>query len=143
VTGVAGFRQRRGLNGRRLAVATGILFFVSLAFPVVAGLRSGSSPFPRVWGILDVVIAFILVILAIIIAARFEPAVNDEIRQAAYRTYRITINAVLVILVVFLLAGDRLVWSVLLPGLAWRAWLLFYAFPPWLAALRSNASANP
>jgi hypothetical protein len=95
------------------------------------------------WGILDVVIAFILVALAIVIAARFESAVNDEIRQAAYRAYRVTINAVLVILVVFLLAGDRLVWSVLLPGLAWRAWLLFYAFPPWLAALRSDASSNP
>ncbi len=129
------------LKGHRLAVATGIVFFVSLAFPVAAGLSQSTEVFPRFWGILDVIIAFILAALAIVTAALFDRAVTEDIRQATYRTYRVLINTVLVLLVLFLLAGDRIKWNIFLPGLAWRAWLLFYAFPPWLAALRSKRVA--
>ena len=39
----------------------------------------------------------------------------------------------LVLLVVFFLAGDAVRWHVLLPGLAWRAWLFVVALPSWLA----------
>lgn len=131
------------MNGHRLAVATGIVFFISLAFPVVAGLSGKPDSFPRLWGILDVVIALVLVMLAIVIAARFDGAVTEEIKQAAYRTYRVLINTILVVLVVFFLAGDRILWNVFLIGVAWRAWLLFYAFPAWLAALRSKPSVTP
>jgi hypothetical protein len=125
-------------RGRPLAAATAIVFGISSIFPVVAGSLRNTEAFPRLWGILDVAIAFVLVTLALIITALFDGAVNEEIRQASYRVYRVLINAILVILVVFFLAGDRIVWTVVLPGLAWRAWLLFYGFPPWLAAFRSN-----
>jgi hypothetical protein len=129
------------LKGHRLAVATGIVFFVSLAFPVAAGLSQNTDVFPRVWGILDVVIAFILTALAIVTAALFDRAVTEEIRQITYRIYRILVNVILILLVVFFLAGDHIKWSIFLPGLAWRAWLLFYALPAWLAAFRSNRVA--
>jgi hypothetical protein len=130
-------------RGRQLAVATAIVFVISSIFPVVAGLSRDTKAFPRVWGILDVVVAFVLVALAIVITALFDREVNEEIKQVAYRSYRVFINAILVILVVFFLVGDRVVWTILLPGLAWRAWLLFYGFPPWLAAFRSNPGVAP
>ena len=44
------------------------------------------------------------------------------------------------LLAVFLLVGDRVAWSILLPGLAWRAWLLVYVLPAWLAAWRRPSS---
>jgi hypothetical protein len=129
------------LKGHRLAVATGIVFVVSLAFPVVAGLSQNTEVFPRFWGILDVVIAFILTALAIAVSALFDRAVTEEIRQATYRIYRVLMNVILILLVVFLLGGDHIKWNIFLPGLAWRAWLLFYALPAWFAAFRSNRVA--
>ena len=33
----------------------------------------------------------------------------------------------------FFLAGDAVKWQVLLPGLAWRAWLFALVLPAWLA----------
>ena len=130
-------------RGRPLAVVTATVFVISSIFPVVAGLSRRTDAFPRLWGILDVAIAFVLVALALVITALFDREVNEEIKQVAYRSYRVFINAILVILVVFFLAGDRIVWTIVLPGLAWRAWLLFYAFPPWLAAFRSNPGVAP
>ena len=35
--------------------------------------------------------------------------------------------------VLFLLLRDRVAWHVLLPGLAWRAWVLVSTLPVWLA----------
>jgi hypothetical protein len=42
-------------------------------------------------------------------------------------------------MVVFVLFGDRIVWSNCLTGFAWRAWLLFYGLPAWFTALGSTA----
>ena len=128
-------------RGRPLAIVTAVVFVVSSIFPVVAGLSRNTDAFPRLWGILDVVIAFLLATLAIVIAALFERGVTDDLRLAAYRAYRASINVILALLVVFFLAGDRVTWVTCLPGFAWRGWLLFYAFPPWLAAFRSNPAA--
>jgi hypothetical protein len=126
------------MNDRALAIATAIVFFVSLIFPISAGVANPSW-LPSWWGILDVVIAFLLCALAILIAVRYERGVTDEIRAATYRAYRILINAFLVILVIFFLVGDRVTWTFFLPGIAWRMWLAFYAWPSWLTALRSDA----
>lgn len=128
-------------RGRQLAVATAIVFVISSIFPVAAGLSGNPESFPRLWGILDVVIAFILAAFAIVIAARFERGVTAEIKLAAYRTYRVLINAILVLLVVFLLGGDRVRWTIFLPGLAWRGWLLFYGLPAWIVAVRGRPVA--
>ena len=128
-------------RGRQLAVATAIVFVISSIFPVAAGLSANPESFSRWWGVLDVVIAFILAALAIVIAARFERGVTAEIKLAAYRMYRVLINAILVLLVVFLLGGDRVRWTIFLPGLAWRGWLLFYGLPAWIVALRGKPVA--
>jgi hypothetical protein len=128
-------------KNRQLAIATAIVFVISSIFPVAAGLSQNPESFSHWWGILDVVIAFILATLAIVIAARFERGVTVEIKLAAYRTYRVLINAILVLLVIFFLGADRIRWTIFLPGLAWRGWLLFYGLPSWIVALRGNPAA--
>jgi arginine exporter protein ArgO len=128
----------RDSKGRRLAVTTAIVFFISLAFPIGAGLSRDPALLPRVWGILDVIIAFILAALAILIAWRFDKSVDEEIQRSSYHAYRSLINVVLIVLVIFLVGGDRIRWTTFLPGIAWRGWLLFYALPAWLAAFRGQ-----
>jgi hypothetical protein len=41
----------------------------------------------------------------------------------------------LVLLVIFFLAGDRIVWINCLTGFGWRASLLLYTLPAWLTLL--------
>ena len=60
--------------------------------------------------------------------------VNRQTEDIAYRAYRVSIHAILLGLVVFFLAGNRIVWNQCLTGFLWRAWLLLYALPWWVAA---------
>ena len=79
--------------------------------------------------------------LAIVVVALFQRGVTQEIELATYRIYRVLINAILVLLVAFFLAGDRVQWTILLAGLAWRGWLLFYGLPAWIVAIRGSPVA--
>ena len=126
-------------HGRYLALITAAAFFVSLVFPVSAGVVQTIDALPRWWAIADVVFAFILAALAITVAARFDRRKTPEIERTAYRVYRIVVNLILVLLVIFLVAGDRIRWTIFLPGIAWRGWLFLYAFPALLVALRSTS----
>lgn len=135
--------KRTSAKGRELAVTTAIAFVVSLVFPTAAGLAQNMSALPAWWGIADVVFAFILAALAITVAARFDRRKTPEIERASYRVYRIVVNLILVLLVVFLIGGDRIRWTIFLPGIAWRGWLLLYAYPAWLTALRSPRTGEP
>ena len=129
-------------RGRELALTTAIAFFVSLVFPTAAGLTQDTAALPVWWPIADVVFAFILAALAITVAARFDRRKTPEIERTTYRVYRIAVNLILVLLVIFLVAGDRVRWTIFLPGIAWRGWLFLYAFPAWLTALRSNKTGE-
>jgi hypothetical protein len=90
-------------RNRPVVIVAGALLVVSTAFPVAASLLTG--PAPRWMGILDVVVAFALVCAGLFLA----------------------------LLVVFFLVGDSIKWSILLPGLAWRAWLVGWVLPAALA----------
>lgn len=129
-------------QGRYLALLTAVAFCVSLVFPIAAGLVGEAAALPAWWGIADVVFAFILAALAITVAARFDRRKTPEIERTTYRVYRIVINLILVMLVIFLVGGDRVRWTIFLPGIAWRGWLFFYAFPAWLAALKSTPTGE-
>ena len=135
--------KRTSAKGRELAVTTAIAFVVSLVFPTAAGLSQDVSALPAWWGIADVVFAFILAALAITVAARFDRRKTPEIERASYKVYRIVVNLILVLLVIFLIGGDRLRWTIFLPGIAWRGWLFLYAYPAWLTALRSPRTGDP
>jgi hypothetical protein len=125
----------RTLWARRVAITTAILFFISTAFPVVAGLARDTTAFPKWWGRLDVMIAFALAMMVIVMSALVGSSVTKEAEGATYRAYRILTHGILAMLVAFFLFGDRITWINCLTGFAWRAWLLLYSLPAWFTAL--------
>jgi hypothetical protein len=127
--------------GRPLAITSAIVFCISSAFPVVAGFVTNAETWPRWWGVLDVAIAFFLAMVALAVIGVAQGRVNQPAEEASYRAYRVLIHGILVLLVVFFLFGDRIVWSNCLTGFAWRSWLLFYGLPAWLTVL--GAAAGP
>src|SRR5688500_13713454 len=106
------------LSSLRRAFA--VLFALSMAFPIVASLLSeGGTP---LWlGIVDVVVAFALMAVGLAIVARRPGAFSSGVLDGALRALRLAANGFLVLLIVFFVAPDLVRWSVLLPGLAWRA----------------------
>jgi hypothetical protein len=125
--------------GRPLGLIAAVVFCISSAFPVIAGLSKNTASFPKWWGVLDVGIAFVLAILAIVILAIANGRVNKQAEDSSYRTYRVLTHGILAIIAIFFLFGDRITWSNCLTGLAWRAWLLLYSLPAWFTALRGRA----
>jgi len=121
-------------GSRRLAIVAAVAFLVSSAFPVVAGLSHNTASFPKWWGILDVSLAFVLAILVLVILGVTQHRVNKQVEDVSYRAYRILTHGIFLMLVVFFLAGDRIVWSNCLTGFAWRTWLPLYTLPAWVAA---------
>ncbi len=115
------------------------MFCVSTLFPLTAAVYPNAEGLPRVVGVLDGIIAFAVVIMAMILHARTQGKVTKDDHEAAYRAYRVLMHATLGLLVVFFLFGDRIVWTVGLVGLAWRAWLLLYTLPAWYTALRTTS----
>src|SRR5262249_44446550 len=124
---------------RSFAVATAIVFVISSAFPVTAGLSNNTTSFPAWWGVLDVGIAFVLAILAFVIQALARGTMNRQAEDASYRVYRIVTHGILAMLVVFFLFGERISWINCLPGFAWRTWLLLYSLPAWFSAFGTPA----
>ena len=122
-------------SNRSLAIATAIVFGISTIFPVVASLVRDASSLPRIVGVMDGVPAFVLVVMAMVLWVRTQGKVTRESEDTAYRAYRVLIHAIILLLLVFFLFGDRIAWNIGLVGLAWRAWLLFYTLPAWYAAL--------
>lgn len=119
-------------------VAAGLLV-CSTAFPVAASLDLAE---PSRWvGVLDVAVAFILVAAGIGINARAPSAFDPWVIAAAFRIYRHGATLFLMLLVAFFLAGDRITWSILLPGLAWRGWLAVWVLPCALMLWRQGRMA--
>ena len=125
--------------GRRLAITTAIVFCISSVFPVVAGFVTNRETWPRWWGVLDVAIAFVLAMLALAVIGLAQGRVNKPAEDASYRAYRVLIHGIFAMGVVFILFGDRIVWSNCITGFAWRYWLLLYGLPAWLTVLGANA----
>ena len=124
----------RESTGRPFAIVVAGLFVVSSIFPLVAGLSRDTSSFSVWWGRADVGLAIVLAILAFVVVGRAEGKITAEVTETTYRAYRVLLHGVLLLLVVFFLLGDRIVWINCLTGFAWRAWLLLYALPAWVAA---------
>lgn len=115
-----------------LRIACAALFVVSTAFPIVASLLPGDDP-PRWLGVVDVAVAFALAATAMFVVSRYKEPPRGRVAEAALALLRAAATLFLVLLLVFFLAGDAVQWHVLLPGLAWRAWLFTLALPAWLA----------
>jgi hypothetical protein len=128
---------------RLLAIVTAGTFLISSIFPVIAGLSNNTASFPKWWGVVDVLLAFFLAILVMVILAFAGHNVDQQATAASYRTYRILIHGILVMIIIFFLFGDRIVWINCLTGLAWRAWLLLYCLPAWSATVRAAGGRIP
>src|SRR5215831_1291860 len=129
--------EPRAVWGRPIAVAAAVVFFISSAFPVVAGLSKNTESFPKWWGPLDVGLAFVLAILVFVIIGLTQGHVDRQAEAASYRTYRVLNHGLLALGVVVMLSGDRIIWLNCVTGFLWRTWLLVYCLPWWLTAFRS------
>jgi hypothetical protein len=125
------------IRRRPAAVAAIVLFAVSTLFPIGASLIPAGT-LPRWIGWLDGVSAFVLVLVWAALDVRMRRHVTAEDEVAAARVQRQASLILLILLVMFFLAGDRIDWHVLLPGLAWRGWLFVYALPSVIRALRAG-----
>ena len=125
-------------SARSFAIAIAVVFCISTMFPVVAALYGDASPLPRIVGVMDIVVAFILVAMVMVLWARAQSKVTKDAEAAAYRAYRVLIHVIIVLLLLFFLFGGRIAWTIGLVGLAWRAWLLFYTLPAWYTALMTT-----
>jgi hypothetical protein len=85
-----------------------------------------------------VAVAIALLVLCAWLDVRLRPHLTVEDERTAARITRAASTVILVLLVVFFVVGDRIDWQVLLPGLAWRAWLFVYALPAVMSALGSG-----
>jgi hypothetical protein len=129
---------------KALSIASAALFVVSAVFPIVAGISRDTAAFPHWWGTLDVALAFALALSLFAVMAVVRHSVTPSVERTTYRLYRILLHGVFVIGVVFILAGDHIIWTQCFTGLAWRAWLLLYCLPWWVAAFRHRkTTTNP
>ena len=124
---------------RAFAVTAAILFALSWIFPVGAGLVRSPTILPRWWGAVDVVVAFVVAVMAISIHVLVRGNADKQAERATYRIYRGSMHAILVVAVLVMLAGDRVNWANCATGFLWRAWLLVYSLPWWLVAARHGA----
>ena len=122
--------------GHAFARLTATVFFLSLAFPLAALFIRDTTAWPQWWGILDVTLAFLLVMMAFVVYGLARNNVSADIQETTYRSYRILVHGIFVLILLFFIAGDRITWLNGLPGIAWRAWLLLYILPEWLACMR-------
>jgi hypothetical protein len=124
-----------GLSGQAWAGTGLALFLISTAFPVTASLVPASR-LPAWIGALDVGLALVLVLWGFAMDRLAQERVNSVIVRASYAVYRALAALPLLLLGIFFLFGGQVQWNVLLPGLAWRAWLLLYLLPAGLALWR-------
>ena len=113
------------------------LFVLSTLFPIVAGFWNVAQP-PRWLGVADVVVAALLLFSAFTLVNRAKSAVTDSHRVAALHISQMALTVIPLLLVLFFLLGDRIAWTVLVIGLAWRAWLLLFVLPFLVAAWRDE-----
>ena len=123
---------------RTLARAFVALFTISTAFPIVAGLLRADQV-PTVLGLADVAIAAVTVVVGLTLESRARSAnlVGEPERAASFRIIQRGSVALLGLLALFLVGVALPQWSVLLAGLAWRAWLLIWVLPAVVAGLRT------
>lgn len=111
------------------------LLIVSVVFPVVGGLFVTTSP-PRWLGITDVVVAAAFFASTALVIARAQRLVTDVDRVSALRANQVVAGIIPLLLVAYFILGTHVNWTVLVIGLAWRAWLLHYAMPSLITAFR-------
>ena len=128
----------RDQQAQRKLVLCGLwLFVLSCGFPIAASfIRASETP---AWiGWLDVNLAFVVLAIAFMVFSIGNRRVDQAAREVTFTLYRVLANATIFLLILFFLVGERINWAVLLPGLAWRAWILTYVLPSAVTLLRGR-----
>lgn len=125
---------------RPLVLFTTGLFAVSTLFPIVAAIAQ-PDPTPLWAGAADVALAFVASVCAFIVAQRAGERFDEGVVRTAFRIYRGGATVLLALISIFLVVGDRIGWHILLPGLAWRAWLMAWVLPAALSLWEGSRRA--
>src|SRR4030095_2365218 len=136
--GKFGSTDHRAMSLQGLARVCVALCALSTAFPVVASLIVDDRT-PRWLGVADVIVAAAFCGTAIFLAMRVRNAVADRHRLWGLRLGQLVLGVIPVLLFAYLVIGGHLNWTVLIIGLAWRAWLLLYTLPFLLVALQQRS----
>jgi hypothetical protein len=131
------------MNRQAIALIFAILFVLSWAFPVGAGLVRNPTSLPQWWGTVDVALAFVVAVGALGIQVLGHGNVDKQEERTTYRIYRSSLHALLAVGVLVILAGDRIKWANCATGFLWRTWLFLYILPWWLAAAGRPEIADP
>ncbi len=123
-----------GLFGALYALSLTLLLIAATAATEIAG--GTVTPL----GLLDVGAAFAVVVVGWAITARAAPLVGPFARRWSYGVAGLLPTA---LLLGMWLAQDHLRWNVLLPGLAWRVYILLACLPAALAVFRPEPPAAP
>ena len=120
---------------RAVTIVFAGLFGASLGLLLWASTRPAAIvPGSLTWeGVTDVLLAVVLAGLSVVLAARANRLVGRGALRAAFgaATWLLPL-----MLVGMWLAQGRLLWNVLLVGLAWRLWVALYALPAAIAVWR-------
>lgn len=121
-------------HAKSLAIFGLDLFGTSIAFPLIASLF-GTESLPNWFGLLDVGVALILILLMMGLSSLMQKFVDDRVKLLCYRFYGWLASLPIILLGLFFILPNAIDWNILLPGLAWRVWLLAYSLPALVAAL--------
>ena len=124
-------------RGRSIVLTGACLFVVSTVFPIAASLLA-EEQVGRLMGGADVAIAAALLGCAASITRRASGVDSSGLVRTIAGFQQHLWSVPLALLVLFFLEGDRVRWKILLPGLAWRLWLLAYVFPSALGVWKSG-----
>ena len=120
------------MNRRAIAITAAILFLLSWVFPVGAGLVRNPTSLPQWWGTVDVALAFMVGVGALVIPGMGHRNLAKQVERTTYRIYRTLLHALLVVGVLVMVAGGHIKWGSCATGFLWRAWLALYILPWWL-----------
>ncbi len=120
--------SRSTIQNRLLILLVLVLFTISTVLLLIASSgRWKIDALEITWqGIVDVLLALVLSILSMIVGQRARNRIGFSELSLSYNLALLLFASMLLGMWVF---ANDITWDVLLPGLAWRTWLLLYALP--------------
>lgn len=112
-------KKRRSSTSLELNLRNCGCLFISSVFPVAAGPSKNTAAFPKWWGILDVSIALVLVLVPFVIMALTHGKADKQVEDTTYRVYRVLLHGILAMTGVFFLFGSHIAWINCVTGFAW------------------------
>lgn len=127
--------------GRPLVRLAAALFGVSTLFPVVAAVAP-EGWLPSWVGTVDVALAVALIILMLVLLSWAGQNIHSRVKQFSFEVYRVVASLLIVGLVAYFIFGDHIHWSILLVGVAWRAWVFVFSLPSALMIWETSRSTG-